>query len=72
VATLRVQWLEMTEHSDQTRTQNLGRHALAEPSIKGLRPWTGSWTGPAQNPRAASAIRAIARGIGAASGHAAG
>jgi hypothetical protein len=33
------------------------------------RPWTGSWTGSAQNPSAASAISAIARGIVAANAY---
>jgi hypothetical protein len=32
-------------------------------------PWTGSWTGPLDNPSAVSAVSAITRAIGAASAH---
>ena len=38
----------------------------------GRGPWTGSWSGSPDNPNAASAVRAMARAIGAASAHAAG
>jgi hypothetical protein len=52
--------------------QNPTSDVAVEARCRGLPSWTGSWTGAAQNPSAVSAIRAVARGIGAARGHAAG
>ena len=52
------QYFELSEHKQK-------------PDVR-LPPWTGSWTGSAQNPSAVSAICAIDGGIVAASGSAAG
>jgi hypothetical protein len=57
-----------------------GQDRMQHPTVLGgvagaawrLPPWTGSWTGSVRNPSAGSAICAMAGGIGAASGSAAG